>query len=147
MLHPTDAPLWLGNVQILADIGGEQFVDLAVARNRSCFARCTIYVEAVCAPFAEKLTSESFEMTKQVLDVSRRSQMVRLSDDLTTSDAFLSEKPIGLQNELNRFLQVLPRLLQGCTLRTGARQLLHEADVAFRHSLKDGGELEIHRSS
>src|SRR5213594_4921681 len=62
----------------------------------------------------------------------------------TCAEGFLSECTIGLEDQAYGFVEVGSGFLERRPLGVGARKFLHEGDVAFRHLLEHGGQLEGH---
>src|SRR3989441_6279700 len=60
------------------------------------------------------------------------------------AEGFLSECAVGLEDQAYGFVEVGSGFLERRPLGVGARKLLHEGDVAFRHLLEHGGQLEGH---
>ena len=48
----------------------------------------------------------------------------------------LGKRAVRLKNQFDGFSQVGPGLIQGCTLRVGARKLFDKANISFRDLLK-----------
>src|SRR2546425_8233933 len=62
----------------------------------------------------------------------------------TRAEGLLSECTVGLENQAHGFVDVGSGFLERRPLGVGARKLFHEGDVAFRHLLEHGGQLESH---
>src|SRR5438094_10205071 len=62
----------------------------------------------------------------------------------TRAEGLLSECTVGLEDQAYGVVEVGSGFLERRPLGVGARKLLNEGDVAFRHLLEHGGQLEGH---
>lgn len=64
----------LGNVQVLADLRGEQLIDFPVTGDGRGFTRCAVDVQAVRSTLPQQLAPVFLEMPKEVpaLHAARR---------------------------------------------------------------------------
>ena len=63
-----------------------------------------------------------------------------LAYDLLPLNGLFGQYAIRLEDELNRFVQIVPDFIQSGTLRIGPRKLFDEAYKSLRNLLEDGGK-------
>src|SRR5262249_48887903 len=67
-----------------------------------------------------------------------------LADDVPTTERFLGQRAIGLENQMDGFGEILPSLLETRSLRVRSGKLFHKGDVSLPNLLKHCGQLELH---
>ena len=120
----------------------QEFVDLPMARHGGGFLRATIHPNRMPAAFSQGLTAVRRQISKQRLPLHLAEKGKSFTDDDLICQTFFGELTIGFQDKGNCFLEVLASFLKRVALGIGARKFLDEADIAFRHFLVNGRQLE-----
>jgi hypothetical protein len=76
--------------------------------------------------------------------VVSRADHERLTNYLVYPRCLFGQCAIRFEHQRNGVLQIGASFFQGRSLSVGAWKLLNEADVAFRHTTKNDGELDCH---
>ncbi len=132
----------LGDLQFATDFLCHEVVDFAMPRNRCHFSRGRVEVHRVPSTFPQEGTTVGLNMMDGGSSrlASSRSKLKRLSFNIFSRQRLLRQFPIGFENQLDGFAQVLTNLIKRLALAVGAWNLLNKPDIALGHRHIDGGK-------
>ena len=108
-------------------------------RHRGRLARRPVHVNGVVRALPQQLAVIGFDMANEVTPPSSGRDLKAFADDGTGA-----EGPVGLEHQAHGFVEVGSGFLERRPLGVSTRKLFYEGDVAFRHLLEHGGQLEGH---
>jgi hypothetical protein len=131
--------LRLRDLQILANLSREVFLDLPMPRYGRELACLGLHINGMAATFTKKTTAMCFEMPNEVDPLRASSGAETFADDGLADQFLLGQRAIGLKNKLDSLAQIDACFVERVALRVGAWQFLDEGDIPpFRRLTKNG---------